>query len=190
MSCTAYCWIHVKMCKVGHLIIFPFHLKLLLDIYNNCQVCPGLWQPLIKLSLKQLRHKWWICICKLTPNSEMQRRWLVAKMKCDQSCKGCPSISKWIHIMSWCIRTGSWMYRWAGVIVQGHLWTRPQWYLHPCTAKSTAQATGRKNEWKKERKKESTTMSVSVNQKKEKLHWHNGSLIRTCRKKKWSKTPN
>lgn len=36
-------------------------------------MCCGLWQPLIKLSLKQLRHKWWICICKLTPNSEMQR---------------------------------------------------------------------------------------------------------------------
>lgn len=40
----------------------------------------------------------------------------------------------------------------------------------------------RQKERVEERKKESTTMSVSVNQKKkkEKLHWYNGSLSGTC----------
>lgn len=41
----------------------------------------------------------------------------------------------------------------------------------------------RQKERVEERKKESTTMSVSVNQRKEKLHWYNGSLSRTCSKR-------
>lgn len=41
----------------------------------------------------------------------------------------------------------------------------------------------RQKERVEERKKESTTMSVSVNLRKEKLHWYNGSLSRTCSKR-------
>lgn len=59
-------------------------------------------------------------------------------------------------------------------------WKSAQWYLHPCTAKPIAQATGRKNKWKEERKHNS--IKECHQKKKSCIQIFKVSLNRTCRK--------